>query len=64
MKRQIGFYKKFNKIEGEEILKTIKVDILIGNIETILHVSILADGMPMAAHAIPSNINVINIAVI
>ena len=33
MKRQISFYKKFNKIEGEEILKTIKVDILIGNIE-------------------------------
>jgi SWI/SNF-related matrix-associated actin-dependent regulator of chromatin subfamily B protein 1 len=33
MKRQISFYKKYNKIEGDEILKTIKVDILIGNIE-------------------------------
>ena len=33
MKRQISFYKKYNKIEGDEILKMIKVDILIGNIE-------------------------------
>ena len=33
MKRQIRFYKKFNKIEGKEILKTIKVEILIGYIE-------------------------------
>ena len=33
MKRQICFYKKYNKIKGDEILKTIKVDILIGNIE-------------------------------
>ena len=33
MKRQISFYKKFNRIEGDEILKTIKIDLLIGNIE-------------------------------
>jgi SWI/SNF-related matrix-associated actin-dependent regulator of chromatin subfamily B protein 1 len=33
MKRLINFYKKYNKIEGDEILKTIKGDILIGNIE-------------------------------
>jgi len=33
MKRQTSFYKKCNKIEDDEILKTIKVDILIGNIE-------------------------------
>ena len=33
MKRQTSFYKKCNKIEDDEILKMIKVDILIGNIE-------------------------------
>ena len=33
MKRQISLYKKFEKIDGEEIIKIIKVDIHIGDME-------------------------------
>ena len=32
IKRQISFYKKYNKIKGDKILKMVKADILIGNI--------------------------------
>ena len=33
IKRQINSYKKFNKMDEKEIIKTIKIDILIGDLE-------------------------------
>ena len=33
IKRQINSYKKFNKMDDKEIIKTIKIDILIGDLE-------------------------------